>query len=306
MRLLNSFIFRPILPALVIGLLVSGTVLLLLGNRPAEYSARVGLLAAPEQNGWTPEASSTDFPAVAAQSMAAIADLAHSPSVLSKAGADVDGAPSPDALFDDVSVELVPGSSLARVTVTAESPVKARDLVRNIANQIVGKNLLAPVGSMRMIDDEPHVTEKDPGQAMALGLALASGVAAAAVVYALCALLRPSTHRQIAHALGDAGVDRPVPVMDGARFRHIFAKIDMLATAAARPVRVIGLTPGSARDAEKLQLELAEAGVRVSDSEDDRDAAVIGLTSDKDVSKSIRWTMAALPNTSLLIAIVVQ
>jgi hypothetical protein len=94
--------------------------------------------------------------------------------------------------------------------------------------------------------------------------------------------------------------------MAGTRFRDVFARIETLASAAARPVRVIGLTPGSARDAEKLQLELATAGLRVSETDDDRDAAVVGVASGRRVSRSIRWTISALPDSSPLIAIVVQ
>jgi hypothetical protein len=307
MRVLQLITSRPLVPALLVGLLVSGAVLMFAVSRPAEYSARVGLLATlQQQNGVLEQgASTTDFPAVAAQSMPAIVEVAHSPSVLERAGAAVPGAPTGEELFDDVSVDLIPGSALARLNVRADSPTMARDLASAIAVGIVDAGLLAPVGTLRVIDDEPFVNEVGPDRAMSAGMVLAAGVAAAAVIYGLLALFVPSTRREIARALGDAGIHRPVPVIGSGRFRDVFAKVDMLATAAARRVRVVPLTPGSSRDAEKLELELATAGVRIAD-QDERDAAIVGVTSHKDNPESIRWAMAALPDTSRLIAIVLQ
>lgn len=306
MRALMLFMSRPFVAATLVALAVWGAMFLILSGRPAEYSARVGLLATPLQNSWAMDGSGPDFPAVAAQSMAAIVEYAHSPSVLAQASSAVPGAPSPEDLFKSVNVELVPGSSLARVTVQASSPEVASELARGISNEIVAKHLFGPAGMLRVIDDQPFVTEVNTDQALTAGLALASGAVAGVAVYGLLTLLRPSRRSQIARAFSDAGIDRPVPVMDGGRFRDIFSKIDMLATAAARPVRVIGLTPDSARDAEKLALEFEAAGVRVSASDDDREAAVVGVASHKEVSGEIRWAVSALPDPARLIAIVLQ
>jgi capsular polysaccharide biosynthesis protein len=306
MRTLMLLVFRPFVAATLVALAVCGVMFLTLSDRPAEYSARVGLLASPLQKGWATGGSGADFPAVAAQSMAAIVESAHSPSVLAQASLAVPGAPSPEDLFRSVNVELVPGSNLARITVQASSPELASDLARTISNDIVGMNLFRPVGTLRIIDDQPFVTEANTDQSLTIGMTLASGAVAGVAIYGLLALLRPSRNQQIARAFSDAGIDRPVPVLGGGKPREVFSKIDMLATAAARRVRVIGLTPQSARDAEKLALELETAGVRVATEDDDRDAAVVGVASQKEFSGDIRWAIAALPNPDRLIAIVLQ
>jgi len=291
--------------ALLIGLVVGGATLMVLMNRPAEYSARMGMLAAPNEGPWASE-TSLDFSAVASHSMPAIIEAAHSPSVLSAASATVPGGPSADELFDAVSVELVPGSTLARVTVQASSAEDAAQLARAVTRGIIEQNLFAPVGRLRVIDAEPFVTKVKPDETLATGLALAAGAAAAAAAMGLLALLRPSIQQRIEYALAHGGVKGSVPVIDTANGVERISRIETLCTASGRSIRVISLTPWAARDAEKLSLELADVGVRVAEDQFDQSAAVVGVAGRRDVDESIGSTVSALPEKAQLIAVVLQ
>ena len=140
MRALKQILSLPIASAITAGLLVAAATMLVTLTRPTEYTARIGLLATPAAE--APDTpTNTDFPAVVAQSMAAVVEAAHSPSIVTKASGATNGELSAQEVFDAVSVELVPGSGLARLTVKASSPVVASDVASTIGNELVGQNL---------------------------------------------------------------------------------------------------------------------------------------------------------------------
>jgi len=307
MHTVKRLLMNPVLHAVAAAFLVSSIILMIIAHRPVEYTARLALLAAPASAGWVSTNSASDFSAVVAQSMAAIVEVAHSPSVLSKTSAAVPGAPSPDELFDAVTVELVPGSGVTRLSVRSSSPETARDLAVALAGEIVAKNVISPVGTFRLLDDQPEVRSVAPDHALATGLALAAGAAAAAAALGLSTVVRPSRRRRVERALSASGVTRPVAIVDGGDQMAAINEIDLLSAASGRPLRVVALTPSSARDAEKLSLELEAAGIRIADGEEDsREVPVVGVAAERDVSGGHLWAIAALPEPAQLIAVVVQ
>lgn len=296
---------RPLAFAIVAGILVAAAIMLVAITRPTEYTARVGLLAAPGAE--VPESpNATDFPAVVSLSMAAVVEAAHSPSVVAKASSVTNGALSPQQVFDAVSVELVPGSGLARVTVMASSPIVAADVASSIGNDLVGQNLFGPAGGLRLLDNRPDVRELQPDMAMSGGLALAAGVTAAVAIFGLMTLVRPSDRKRIERALGAAGIRNPVAIVDGGDPTDVVREIERIAKASGQPLRVIPLTKSTERDAEKLALELDLAGVRVAEDDRAYNSPVVGVATKDDSMVDFRCMAAAIAPSTRLLAVVLQ
>ncbi len=255
MHAIKQVLSRPIASAIAVGVLVAAAIMLVALTRPTEYTARIGLLAAPTAE--APQSPpSADFPAVVSLSMAAVVEAAHSPSVVAKASSVTNGALSPQQVFDAVSVELVPGSGLARVMVKASSPIVAADVASSIGNDLVGQNLFGSAGGLRLLDSRPDVREVQPDMALNGGLAMAAGVTAAVAMFGLMTLVRPSDRKRIERALGAAGIRNPVAIVDGGDPTDVVREIERIAKASGQPLRVIPLTRSTERDAEKLSLNL--------------------------------------------------
>jgi capsular polysaccharide biosynthesis protein len=164
----NTRVFcRPVVLSVLVAVLVSAVTWIIAIRQPPEYEARVDLLASPHQG-----ADATDltaFTAVTSQSLAATVDVAHGPSVV---------------------VDVVPTSLLVRVSARASSPDAAREIVLKSAAEVIAKDLISPVGELRLLDDQPLVVRIAPDRLLAAGLALAAGAAAGVAVLALCAIRR--------------------------------------------------------------------------------------------------------------------
>jgi capsular polysaccharide biosynthesis protein len=177
---------RPIVLAVLAAVLVGAATWLLAISQPTQYDARVDLLASPRH---ADSATAKRFLVVAGQSMKAVVAAAHSPSVLAPSARTVDGAPPPVELAKLVTVDVVPPSLLIRLSVRASSSEVARGTVVAIAEGLVGDDLLAPVGELRLVDAEPTVQQIAPDALLAVGLSMATGIAAGVVVLFAYALM---------------------------------------------------------------------------------------------------------------------
>jgi capsular polysaccharide biosynthesis protein len=290
---------RPVVQAVLVALLVSTVTWLIAIQRPAEYEARVYLLASPSGGGGS--ATLNHFPEVARQSLAAIVDVAHSPSVLANASGAAEGAPTPTELSASVLVDVIPASFLTRLSVRASTPEVARQLVHTIAAEVIAKDLISPVGKLRLLDDQPSVARVAPDESLAAGLALAAGAATAAAVLVLNALVRPSNRQQVRRAIAAAGIDRPVALVD-CNHSSAIAELQLLAAASGRPVRVVALTLSSTSDAASLSSALTSAGVPVANDQSGQEVSIVGVASEF-IVEWLSSAIAALPNDAQLIAV---
>jgi hypothetical protein len=202
-----------------------------------------------------------------------------------------------------VVVDVVPASLLARLSVHASSPEVAHGLVLAIADEVIKKNLLAAVGELRLLDEQPTAQKVAPDMFLAAGLALAAGVAAAATVLILVALMRPSMHLRIRRELAAAGINRRVGLVHLADTRAV-DQIKTLAAAAATPVRVAALTPLAEQDAERLSAALSSVAITVTDGHSGAAASVVGVVSGK-VLGALSSAVIALPENARLVAIAI-
>jgi hypothetical protein len=178
----------------------------------------------------------------------------------------------------------------------------ARQLVLTITTEVIADDLLAPVGDVRPVDDEPSVVKVSPDKLLATGLALSAGAAAAVAVAVLTALIRPARRQRVRNALAIAGISRPVAVLD-AQDQSALAEIEVLSAAAGRPVRVVALTPSTEPSAAQFSAALAAAGVPMADDRSDEMVSIVGLASETVVEK-LTGAIAALPEQARLIAVV--
>jgi capsular polysaccharide biosynthesis protein len=290
---------RQIVPAVLIAVLVSLVTWSVAITRPTEHEARVDLLASPRLG--NDPTTLTSFPGVAGQMLPAIIDAAHSPTVLAKASGATAGAPSAAELSKQVVVDVIPASLLTRISVRARSPTVARQLALTIATEVVAKDLIAPIGDLRPVDTEPQVVEVAPDELLAAGLSIFAGAAAGVAVLVLIALVRPARRHRVKRALALTGVPAHVAVVDCGEPSAI-AELKMLALAAARPVRVVGLTPSAASSVMNLSADLASAGVPMADGASDDMVSVVGVVAEAVVEK-LTGALAALPAHAQLIAI---
>ena len=209
-----------------------------------------------------------DFASVVSLGFPALSPLAHTPTVLSAAHAQVPGgSPPADELSSLVTVELVPASAVARISVHADSAETAKGCARAIVNQLVQSNPLAPVAVLRPLDEQPDVTQTQPDSALGLGLALAAGVVAAVAVVSLRASPWPDTGQRVTRALTAAGVEHDVSAF-GLGDGDLYDRISLLARAANTPVRVLYTEPDLQDDVDKLTAGLTERGIILADDRD--------------------------------------
>jgi len=290
-----------ILLAVVVALVVGVGTWFAAVSAPAQYEARVDLLAAPLPT--ADPAVSDLFPAVAANSLPAVIDVTRSPSVLAHAAESVAGAPPPGELAAQVVVDVIPQSLLTRITVRAPTPAAAGGLVTVIADGVIDRDLLAPVGRLRVVDADPVVRQIAPDRLFAAGLAMTAGAATGAALLTLAALVRPTRRRRLDTVLAAAGITRPVAIVDS-RSPSATADLAVLVRASGRRARVVALQTGAQRDAERLSEVLAESGMDMAPAADG--AAVVGVvcgTVSGAAARAVSEVLAALPEGDQLIAL---
>jgi len=215
---------RALIPAVVAALLTLGLVLGLLLTRPPTYETRVGLVAVPAAAPVPAPTVNTnpEYGSVISLAMPALPEVAVSDPVLQRLGDRVPGIDRTE-LAETVAVEVVPSSAVARITVQAETPEAAGAVLRAVVDTITSSNLLAPVGTFRVLGDPgsaPTLVRPDPLLAIGLGAtaaALVGLMTAAAIQLARPRLL---TVPDVEHVVGSFASDGvPVVGMDRRRRR---------------------------------------------------------------------------------------
>ncbi len=183
---------RAALPAIAVGLAALAMVMALLLSRPATYQAQIGIVASLTSSD---RASSGDYGAVVAMTMQALPQLAVSDPTI-KAISDQlknsPNAPDPDTLRKSITVDLVPASGVARITVTSADQQTAIAVVKAVLEQIQKADLLAPVATLKPlggVNPSAQLVERDPK--LALGLGLVAAVIASLTTVVLVQALRP-------------------------------------------------------------------------------------------------------------------
>ncbi|MGW4063167.1 hypothetical protein ACWEGE_33120 [Amycolatopsis sp. NPDC004747] len=269
--------------------LVVGALVLLVGlTRAEEYQGRVSLLAGPAA------ADGAPYGEVVSLALPALVELARSPSVL-QAAAPVSGY-TPDELAGHVSVELVPASGLARLSVRAPSAERAGATAMALGKAMIDADLLAPAGKLRTLDSRPEVLTVAPDVPLVAGLALVAAVAAGLATAALRRLTPLGAGPgPVRRALAAAGVHRPVAVL---REEDPSAadRLAVLCRAAGRPVRVLPVTPSLTEAAAKLAAGLPE--------ESGEGASVVAVTAGGRNQAELTATVGVLPSDAVLVAVV--
>lgn len=297
---------QTITMSIVVSLILGAAVLLTLGLRDPEFEGRTGLIASPTSVPSDTAGAQAQFGEVVSLGLPALVELARSPSVLQTAAAAVPGAPAPAQLAEDVTVELVPASGLARVSVRADSAERAATLTQAMATAMIQANILAPVARLRILDPQPDVRQVSPDWPLAIGLALAAAVIAGVAVATARYVLRPpaAADSALQQALSGAGCRRPVAILRG-EDPGLASRISALQQAAARPVRVVAAGPGLSGRVEALSRELSTGGAAMQVNGDAaRAGVVVVMDSRYSRPEELAATVSALPPASILVAVV--
>jgi hypothetical protein len=281
---------RPTVAGLLAATLTGLTVLLATVLRDDEYEARVSLLATPA----APVAGATaQYGEVVSLTLPALVEIARSPSVLHAAAAHT--GMSPEDLGEQVAVELVPASGLARFSVRGGSAAEAGDAAIALARAVIGADLLAPAGMLRLLDPRPDVAQVAPDRPLGAGLALAAAAVAGITAATLCRLHRPG-HRAVRAALATAGVHHPVTTAR-ADEPELAERLSALCAAADRSARVVAVAPALAGEAtalaKRMDVEHRHAG----------GTAVIALIH-RGRQDDLAAVVGALPTDSVLLGVV--
>lgn len=284
---------RTLLEATAVALVVAVLVLAVTSLRGEQYESRVAVLAVPAAQ----TDSAAQYGEVAALAMPAVVQLVHSASVLDAAAQAAQSTPR--EIADGVTVELVPASGLARLSVRASSADRASAAVSAVAKAVMDANLLAPAGRLRLLDERPDTTKVAPDWRLATGLALAAAVAAAIATAAARSLRRPRTgETAVRAAVVAAGVRHPVALVREDD-PGLVDRLTALCVAAARPVRVIAADAGLTTQAEALAASLPDKA-----DEPGEGTAVIAVADAETEQGDLTAALAVLPASSVLVAVV--
>jgi len=284
---------RTVLEATAVAAVVAVLVLAVTALRGEEYESRVAVLAVPAAEG----DSSAQYGEVASLAMPAIVQLVQGTTVL-EAAARAAGT-TPREIADGVAVELVPASGLARLSVRAGSAQQASAAVTAVAKAVADANLLAPAGRLRVLDERPDTTRVAPDWKLAVGLALAAALAAGIATAAIRSLRRARTgEAAVRAAVAAAGVRHPVALIREDD-PGLVDRLTALCVAAARPVRVVTADTGLTALAESLAQSLPD-----KTGEPDEGTAVIAVADGESEPGDLTATLAVLPTSAVLVAVV--
>ncbi|PRY38011.1 hypothetical protein [Umezawaea tangerina] len=300
---MNRRLVECLLAALGVGALVLVVGLL----RPVEYQGRVGLLAEPAA-AVQDTGSTAQYGEVVSLALPALVELSRSPSVLQSA-AGGSGYSAVD-LAKHVSVELVPASGLARLSVRAGSADQAGATASAIARSLVDAGLLAPVGKLRILDERPDVVQVAPDRLLSTGLALAAAVMAGVAMAVVRQLLTSRGHDAVRKALTAAGTRHPV-LTANADDPELADRLAVLCRASGRPARVVAAAPDLVERAEELSDRLVllthPARVLVPDHGDQPEPpvgdAVVAVTH-RGSGDDLTAAVGVLPASAVLVAVV--
>ncbi len=288
------FLKRPIALSVAIALAVAVAVVVAAELADDEYESRVGVLAVPAV-GDPDQPPPGGFGEVVALSLPALVEVARTPTVL-RAAADELGTTTDD-LARRVSVELVPASGLARLSVRADTADRAAQAATRIARTVVDADLFAPVARLRLLD-RPETTQVAPDRPLAYGLALIAGVLAGLAAHAVGHLRRTRPRDLVRAALTAGGVRHPVTVLPDDD-PDLAQRLALLCEASARPARVVAVVPGLTERAEELAAELPDKTGEPADGD-----AVIALVPGGGTQDELATVVGALPATAAVVAVV--
>jgi capsular polysaccharide biosynthesis protein len=280
--------------SLGVALLVAVVVLIVVEARGEEYQSRVGLLAVATDN--SAEAGHARYGEVVALSLPALVEVSRSPSVL-RAPAQELGT-TIDDLARRVSVELVPASGLARLSVRARTADEAAQAATRIAQAVVDVDLLAPAARLRVLD-RPETTRTAPDRPLASGLALVAGVIAGLAAHAAAHLRRTRPGDQVRAALTAGGVRHPVAVLPDDD-PGLAQRLAVLCEASARPARVVAVVPELTARADELAAELPDKTGEPGDG----DAVIAVVLADSRRQDELATVVGALPAVATVVAVV--
>lgn len=299
MKKTSSAVSRSLALSLAVGVVVGAVVLLLVGLRGAAYEGRVGLIAgpAPKPAADAENASTAQFGEVVSLTLPALVELARSPSVLRTAAARVGS--TPEEVGESVSVELVPASGLARLSVRASSADAAGNLATTIGTAMIDADLLAPVGKLRLLDANAEVTRVSPDWLLATGLAIAAAVAGGVAAALALRLRTPAEDAGVREALAAAGTDRAVAILRGDD-PELVERLSVLGNAAERRLRVVAVDPGSSDRAASLSERLGAVELAPGAG-----AGIVALApADGTRRAELAATVGVLPESAVLVAVV--
>ncbi|MFD4638973.1 hypothetical protein ACFWN2_16775 [Lentzea sp. NPDC058436] len=277
---------RAVVEGVLAAVLVGAAVLLAVATRDGVTEGRLTLLATPAA------ADSAQFGEVTSLAAPAVVQLVRSPSVLDVASRAA--GTTPDRLADAVAVELVPASGVARISVRADSAEHASAAVTAVAKAVIEADLLAPAARFRLVDPVAETTQVSPDWRLATGLALVAAVIAGVAVVALRRL-----RGTVSGSLSAAGITHPV-VVAADDDPDLTERLTALCVAAARPVRVLPVSPSLVERAEALARALPDKASEPSDG-----TAVIAVASgDRARRGDLATALAVLPASSVLVAVV--
>lgn len=299
---------RPLVAGALAAVIAGGGVLLAAELAGEEYEGRVSLVAGPVAGG-----GAAQYGEVVSFTLPALAELARSPSVLATAAADTGGDAA--VLADAVSVELVPASGLARLTVRVPSRELAGDAATAIARAMIKADLLAPAAALRVLDQRPDVIQVSPDRPLGLGLALAASAATGVAVGSLRHLRRTSAEAAVRAALSS----RPPVVTLRAATDDLTERLARLCVVAGRPPRVLAVNADAEPTARALENRLTRrlngdladpVGLTASTlvprvaGEPVLGDAVVAVTRGGRRQDQLATVAALLPESSVLIAVV--
>jgi capsular polysaccharide biosynthesis protein len=289
------------LRAALAGVLVFVAVLAGVLTAPVSYQGSVGMVARPAAGTdavISGDVTSTGYGEVVSLALPALPELATSPTLLAGVASEVPGAPTPDALRPDVSVELVPGSGVARVSVRNDDPDVAAGLTEALARRIQDAAPLAPAGTLSAVDSRAVVTEVSPGTVTGGALALLAGLVAAAAVAALLLPRRRAVpHAALLRAVTATGRE-PVAVLD---VTDPVLRERLRLLAGDTVPRVVAAGPGLEDPARALA---ADVGSPVGAGLADRRPVVAVADRRRTSTDDLAGTVAALPGDVDLLAVV--
>ncbi|CCH33203.1 hypothetical protein ABZ816_19250 [Actinosynnema sp. NPDC047251] len=265
----------------LVALAVGALVLLATMFKSEEYQARVGLLAGPAS------AEAPQYGEVTALVMPALVELARSPSVVGAVGTNA----------ERVSVELVPASGLARLSVRASTAERAKREATALADLVIKANLLAPAGKLRVLD-VPEVVRVSPDWPLSIGLALAAGVAAGIATMVVRHLRRTRATDGVRAALASAGVRNSVPVLPDDD-PELLEKLTALLMATARPARVIATDPQLVERSEDISDDLPDKVFEPAEG-----TALIAVAPRGRQQDALAGVVGALPAGTSVVAVV--
>ncbi|MGM1058664.1 hypothetical protein [Saccharothrix sp. Mg75] len=284
---------RQLVTSLAAALLVAVVVVLAVEVRGEEHESRVGLLAGPV----AAEPGTAGFGEVVALSLPALVELARSPSVL-RAPAETLGTTAGE-LAGRVSVELVPASGLARLSVRAPTAEQAAQAAAQIARAVVDADLLAPAARLRLLD-RPETTRVAPDRPLAFGLALAAAVVAGLGTWAAGHLRRTRPRDRVRAALVAGGARHPVTVLDDDD-PDLVERLTVLCDASARPARVVPVVPGLTGRAEELAAALPDKTAEPADGD-----AVVAVAPKDGRQEELAAVVGSLPASAAVVAVVLS